>query len=105
MTTRGDLPVWLTKRPSSVAIMVLLVPGGARNAIVGIHDGALKIRVTQRAVEGQANAGLTAFLAKTIGAAKSQVTIAKGHTSRRKLVVVTDVSVEQVLARIADCDG
>ena len=41
-------------------------PGARRNAITGIHDGALKISLTTPPTDGRANASLIAFLAEAL---------------------------------------
>lgn len=93
-------PDWLTETAGAVRISILLVPGSGRGAIVGTHDGVLRIRVAARAVEGQANRALIVLLAKTLGTAKSSVQIERGHTSRRKTVIIRNLDAQQVLARL-----
>lgn len=63
-------------------------PGAAREEVAGLHGGRLKIRLTARAVEGAANAALVEFLAARLGAARRDVAILSGETSRVKRVAV-----------------
>lgn len=63
-------------------------PGAARDEVKGLHGGRLKIRLSARAVEGAANAALIEFLAARLGAAKRDVAILAGVTSRVKRVAV-----------------
>ena len=63
-------------------------PGAARTGVAGLHGERLKIRLAARAVEGAANLALVEFLAAALGAAKRDVTIEAGETSRRKRVSV-----------------
>lgn len=63
-------------------------PGAARTEVVGLHGGALKVRLAARPVEGAANAELVRFLAEAFGVAKRDVAIERGETSRRKRVSV-----------------
>lgn len=51
----------------------------------------LKVRVSAPASDGQANAALTAFLAKTLKRPKSAVRIVAGETSRLKMVEIEDL--------------
>ena len=77
-----------------VTLTVRLTPKGGRNAIDGIDrlaDGSvvLKARVAAAPSEGEANAALTRMIAKAIGAAPRDVTIASGATGRIKRLVIS----------------
>lgn len=48
----------------------------------------LKVRVSAAASDGEANAALTAFLAKTLKRPKSAVRIVSGETSRLKIIEI-----------------
>ena len=77
--------------PPIVRLAVRLTPRGGREAIDGwAVDGEgrpyLKVRVAAPPVEGEANAALLAFLAKTLGLARSSVTLASGAGARLKLI-------------------
>jgi uncharacterized protein (TIGR00251 family) len=63
-------------------------PGARRTEIAGLHGGRLKIRLAARAVDGAANEALVEFLGRSLGAAKRDVTIEAGATSRHKRVSV-----------------
>ncbi|MCA9580825.1 MAG: YggU family protein [Myxococcales bacterium] len=65
---------------------VRVVPRASRTAVVGAHDGALKVALTAPPVDGEANAALVAFLAKHFGVPKGGVEILRGQTSKRKHV-------------------
>jgi len=74
-------------------LAVRLTPRGGRDAVEGWATGAdgrphLKARVAAPPVEGEANAALTALLAKALGVSKSAVRIAAGQTGRLKQVEV-----------------
>lgn len=74
-------------------LAVRLTPRGGRDAVDGWATGAdgrpfLKARVAAPPVEGEANAALTALLAKALGVSKSSVRIAAGQTGRLKQVEV-----------------
>lgn len=63
-------------------------PGAARTEVAGLHGGRLKLRLAARASDGRANAALLEFIAAQLGAAKRDVSIETGATSRRKRVRV-----------------
>jgi len=56
--------------------------------IVGVHDNALKIKITAPPVEGKANAMCVKFLAKQLGVSKSMVAVTSGTTSKKKTITV-----------------
>ena len=77
----------------SLRFSVRLTPKGGRDAVEGWTQGVdgaiyLKARVATVPEDGKANAALIAILAKTLGIAKSKITIAGGTTSRLKTVDV-----------------
>lgn len=74
-----------------IVVNVRLTPKGGRDAIDGIErlaDGreVLKARVRAAPSEGEANAALLALLAKSVGVARRQVSLAAGATARLKRV-------------------
>jgi uncharacterized protein (TIGR00251 family) len=80
-----------TVAADSVVIDVRLTPRGGRDAIEGIElrsDGraVLKVRVRAAPSAGEANAALCSVLAKALGVAPRQVTLAAGATSRVKRI-------------------
>ena len=81
-------------------IRVFVIPRSSQCGITGTHDGALKIKLTKPPVDGQANAECCKVVAKHLGVPKSQVRVASGKTSRRKVLLVEGVSEEEVSERI-----
>jgi len=76
---------------------VRVVPRASQTAVVGEHDGALKVRVAAPPVEGAANAELTRFLAKRLGVSAGSVEIVGGHTSKTKVVRAAGAQAEDLL--------
>jgi len=69
-----------------VRITVRVRPGSARAGVGGQHDGALVVRVHQRAVDGQATDAALSALAAAFGVRRQAVTLVSGATSRTKIV-------------------
>lgn len=82
----------------AVAFRVRVAPRSSRDAIQGIHDGALKVALTAPPVEGAANAALVKLLSKRLGVAKRDVEIVHGEGSRDKTIRVSGVDPEAVRA-------
>jgi hypothetical protein len=66
-----------------------------------MHGDAIKIRVAAPPVGGAANAELIAFVSKTLGVPKSDVSIVSGTTGRRKTIVVKGWSDEELRAHLS----
>ena len=71
-----------------VTLTLQVQPGARRTEIAGLHGGALKIRLAERALEGRANAALIAFIAGLFEVPLRQVSLLQGETSRHKVVAV-----------------
>jgi uncharacterized protein (TIGR00251 family) len=90
----------ITGTEGGVTFAVRVVPRASRNEIVGVHGDALKIRVTAPPIEGRANEALISFLAQWLGVRKSQVEIVAGATSRRKMILVVGLPLQEVEERL-----
>ncbi|NNB92133.1 DUF167 domain-containing protein [Corallococcus exiguus] len=82
---------WLKAVQTGVELTVLVQPRASRTRVVGEHDGQLKIQLAAPPVDGEANAALVEFIAKTLGVPRRQVTLVAGDTSRRKRLRVEGV--------------
>lgn len=71
-----------------VVIDVHVIPNASRTQADGLHDQALRVRLHAPPVDGKANQALVAWLADTLGMAKSQLELVRGQTSKRKQVKV-----------------
>ena len=63
--------------------------GSRRAGVGGCFDGALVVRVAERAERGRANAAVRRAVAGALGVHRADVTILSGHTARRKRIGVT----------------
>ena len=80
---------------------VKLVPNSQQDRIVGfLANGQLKIKIKAKPVEGQANNYLIRLLSKKLSIPKSDIFIAKGLTSRNKVIEVRNISKEIVLGKL-----
>jgi uncharacterized protein len=65
-------------------LQVWIQPGAKHNAVMGVLDGCLKIRIAAPAVDNKANGALAAYVAAQLGLRRGQVDIVSGLTGRRK---------------------
>ncbi|MCI0365407.1 MAG: DUF167 domain-containing protein [Phycisphaerales bacterium] len=63
---------------------VKAVPNASRDAIAGILDDRLKIRIAAPPEAGRANTSICRLLAKVLGVKASQIEIDGGHASAHK---------------------
>ena len=91
----------LGEHSGGVTIPIRAVPRAARNALDGVAEGALRVRLTAPPVEGAANKALIAFLAEVLGVPKRDVSIATGERGRRKVVRVAGLTAAEVRRRLS----
>jgi uncharacterized protein (TIGR00251 family) len=90
-------------RPSEggVTLRVRVQPRAARNALAGIREGALAVRLTSPPVEGEANASLISFIAGVLRVAPRDVRLVRGHKAREKLLEIRGVSQAAVVGLLS----
>jgi uncharacterized protein (TIGR00251 family) len=97
---------WFRRAGESLILEIHVQPGAARSEVAGLHDGRLKVRLAAPASEGRANAALVEFIATQLGAAKRDVSIEAGMSSRRKRVqVIGATCAPETLLDPAGCLG
>ena len=72
----------------SIEIDVKVTPRASRNAIVGMRDGVLVVRVTAAPVDDAANRAVVKLIAKRVGVAPSRLRITRGARGRRKRITI-----------------
>ncbi len=63
-------------------------PRASANAVAGLHENSLKIRLTAPPVDNAANRMCMRFLSRILGISASRVEIVSGHGSRKKKVLI-----------------
>jgi uncharacterized protein (TIGR00251 family) len=71
---------------------IQVTPHASHTQLVGVQEGTLKIKVTALPVEGAANEACIKLLAKIFDLRKRQLEIFAGAKSRKKTVLVKDIS-------------
>ena len=69
-------------------VTIRVRPGAGRTTVGGSFDDALVVRVSARAVDGQATEAALAAVARAFGVRLRAVTLVSGATSRTKVVDV-----------------
>ena|SRR5688572_29052925 len=86
-----ELPSYVSAKGEGAVLEVFVQPRSARTEVVGLHGGALKIKITAPPVEGRANAAIESFLAEILDVPRSEVVVVSGAHGRRKRVRVTSL--------------
>jgi uncharacterized protein YggU (UPF0235/DUF167 family) len=80
--------------PAPLRLAVRVRPGASRTRVGGVHgegpDAPLVVAVSARAVDGAATAAVLEAVAKALGLRPRQVVLARGATSRDKLLEILD---------------
>ncbi len=80
-------------------------PGARRTGWAGRHGEAFRLRISARAMDGQANAACVAFLAESAGVPRSAVFLVHGARSREKLFRIEGASSERVQLLLEACNS
>ncbi|XP_039116650.1 UPF0235 protein C15orf40 homolog [Dioscorea cayenensis subsp. rotundata] len=82
--------------PCTVAIAVHAKPGSKVATITDVGDEAVGVQIDAPARDGEANAALLEFISSVLGVKKRQVSIGSGSKSREKVVLVEDITLQNV---------
>ena len=82
-------------------LRVHVQPGAGRDAIVGAHGNALKLKVQAPAVGGRANEAVLRLLAREMGIPLAGLSLTGGRQSRDKRVLLGGASAASVASALA----
>jgi hypothetical protein len=101
--TLPRIPV--TEKDGALRFEVHAKPKAKRTAVLKARALAVEIAIAAPPVDGAANEELVRFLSKLLEVPKKNVKIVRGETSQAKLVAVTGVDAETLLARLFPHDA
>ena len=70
---------------------VKATPGARQNSVRGLHNGMVKVQVTQIAEKGKANRAIIDVLAKHFGISRSRIELIRGASSTEKVFLIKGV--------------
>ena len=88
----NDSSLQILETPSGLEVRIHVQPRAKRDEILGVHNGALKIKVTAPPVDDAANRALIEYLADRLCVSKSKLAILSGARSRDKNLHVRGMS-------------
>lgn len=83
----------MAKQSEQTRLKIKAVPNAPRSEVVGWLGSALKVKLQAPPVEGKANRELCRFLASVLGLPKGAVTLARGASSRQKIVLIDGMDI------------
>jgi uncharacterized protein (TIGR00251 family) len=96
-----NLPPYVrTQSDGAVLIALKVQPRASRNEIGEVLGNELKIKITAPPVDSAANEALLGFLAEKLECPKGALRLARGQTSRHKIVAITGVDAAEVVRRL-----
>jgi uncharacterized protein (TIGR00251 family) len=81
-------------------LAVKVVPGGSRDAVVGMTGDRLRVKVAAPPEGGRANRAVLDLLAARLGVPRADLRIVRGETSARKTIAVRGLSTEAAVATL-----
>jgi uncharacterized protein len=89
----------LKVRETSLGLEVQLhvLPRAKRSEITGLHNGALKVRVTAPPVDDAANRAIVEFFSRLLSLPKSNINILAGLKSREKTIQIQGLTQNRFL--------
>jgi uncharacterized protein len=76
------------ERKDGVVLDVLVAPNAKRTQCMGLHDGALRVRLAAAPVEGAANEALLRWLSHEMALPRQQLLLLRGDSAKRKQVLI-----------------
>lgn len=86
--------------PDGCTVSVRVHPGAKKDAVTGVHAGAIKIALNAPPIDGRANDALIAFLAERLRLPRSRISLVSGGSSRSKLLRIEGKSAAEVQAAL-----
>ncbi|HKJ84288.1 MAG TPA: DUF167 domain-containing protein [Mariprofundaceae bacterium] len=93
--------VVLTEGKGGIYLNIHAQPGARQMQLRGLHGDAIKVSVREPAQDGKANEAIISFVADAVGLAKQCVSLASGHTSRKKRLFLSG-DVQEIRAAVAE---
>lgn len=100
MMARMALPAYLQEHADGVYLAVKLQPRASSNEIGEALGAELKVKVTAPPVDAAANEALVRLLAGILRCPRGAVQLARGATSRHKMLFLRGLKAGQVAERL-----
>lgn len=92
----------MRRTDGQVLVPVRVTPRAGRDAIEGVMNGRLRVRVAASPVDGGATAAVERLIAEALAIPPSSVRTIRGAASRLKVIAVTGSTRETIASRWPD---
>lgn len=82
-----------------IRIVVRVQPNASRNEMLGFRDDVLRMKIAAPPLKGKANQELITFMSDILGIRRSNLTIEKGITGKRKVILISGLTQSQFIER------
>ena len=87
-------------KEEQTTIVVQVQPNASQNRVVRVEDGVWHLRIAAPPIKGKANYELIKVLSDILKVGKGNLTIEKGMTSKRKVIVIKGLTQNQVMGQL-----
>jgi uncharacterized protein len=94
------LPAYLRVQPDGLWLAIKVQPRASVNEIADPLGNELRVKVTAPPVDSAANEAVLRLLVERLDCARNQIELARGHTSRHKVVKLHGLSAAIAIARL-----
>ena len=74
-----------------------VIPRASKTEVADLEGEMIRVRVAAPPEKGKAKKELIRFIAKNLGISKANIVLLSGETSRRKRVLVKEISKDQLM--------
>ncbi len=85
----------ISETTEGIKVLLYIQPQASKNQIIGLHNGALKVKIQAPPVEGKANDEIIFYFSKLLKIPKSRLQILKGDLSRHKTLFIEGISASE----------
>ena len=98
----SKLPKCIEEKENKIILNVHAKPGSKKEGICEIDDESIEIAVHAQAQNNKANMAIIEYLSDILGVSKSNIQFESGATNRDKLLSVTGIKGEDLLAKLKE---
>lgn len=92
--------MWIRAEDDGTILVCRIIPGARKDAVEGVRENQLVIRLCAPPVEGKANKALQRYLSERLQVAKSKIFIKSGEKARSKVLHIGGIGPDEVKERL-----
>ncbi|MBT6972513.1 MAG: YggU family protein [Euryarchaeota archaeon] len=98
----GDSSAAISHSESGVLIAIEVQPGARHEGLIGFNEWRQRLQIAVRAPpqDGKANSSILDLFSELLELPVSRMKISSGHTSRKKIIMISESSLEEIVERI-----